>query len=91
MSLYIFCYYRLSIRCRPLQEFFGQSPCALEMDIWGKLALLYPISLVILIALQTTKARVLHAQPLSSLNTPRLIARTEQPVTLDPYTGTGAA
>ena len=64
--------------------------CHLEMAAYGKLALSYPISLYILVALQTTAALVLHGQPDSSINTPQIIARSEQSFIVEAYTGHGA-
>ena len=60
------------------------------MAVCGKLALSYPISLFILVALQTTAALVLHGQPDSSTKTPQIIARAEQAAIVEAYTGHGA-
>ncbi|KAL9134807.1 MAG: hypothetical protein Q9175_004001 [Cornicularia normoerica] len=55
-----------------------------------KLVPLRPIALLILLALDTTEALVLHGQPPSSLNTRQVIMRAEEAATLEPYTGNGA-
>lgn len=60
------------------------------MVIGDMLATLRPIALIILLALHRTEAFVLRSHPFFSLNNPQIIARTEQAVTLEPYTGNGA-
>ena len=59
------------------------------MAVYGKLALSYPVSLFILIVLQTTAALVLQGQPDSSIKTPQIIARSEQVAIVEAYTGQG--
>lgn len=59
------------------------------MTTGKKLAPLRPIALLISIALSKTKALTLHGQPPLSFNTPQVIARAEQAVTVEPYTGNG--
>ncbi|CAD6576811.1 MAG: hypothetical protein ASARMPRED_007890 [Alectoria sarmentosa] len=54
-----------------------------------KLAPLRPIALIISLALSKTKALMLHGQPPLSFNTPQVIERAEQAVTVEPYTGNG--
>lgn len=61
------------------------------MAIGEMLMLLRPIALIILLALHRSQALVLHSQPSSSFNTHQVVARAEQAVTLEPYTGNGAA
>ena len=59
------------------------------MAIGKKLAPLRPIALIISLALSKAKALMLHGQPPLSFNTPQVIARSEQAVTVEPYTGNG--
>lgn len=61
-----------------------------EMAIWGQMAWWHPVSLLILVTLQTTEALVVHDQPPSSLYNSRAMARAERPIILKPYTGDGA-
>ena len=60
------------------------------MAVWGMLAPSYPLFLVLVVVVQKIEAFVLQDQSPSSLNTPHIIARAKQPVTLEPYTGNGA-
>ena len=71
-----------------LQYFFRRFSGHLGMAVWGVLAPWYPISLIILIVLQTSEGFVLRAHPPTSLKTPQVIARTKQ--ILEHYTGVGA-
>ena len=50
----------------------------------------YPVPLLILVALQTIEAFVLHNKPSSSPNAPELISRAEEHAILETYTGNGA-
>lgn len=61
-----------------------------EMAIWGQMAWWHPVSLLILVTLQTTEALTVHDQPPSSLYNSRAMARAERLITLKPYTGNGA-
>ena len=61
-----------------------------EMFIWGQMAWWHPVSLLILVTLQTTEALMVHDQPPSSLYNSRAMARAKRPITLNPYTGNGA-
>ena len=60
------------------------------MAVWGMLAPSYPLFLVIVVVVQNLEALVLQDQSPSSLDSPQIIARAKQPVTLEPYTGNGA-
>ena len=57
------------------------------MAVWGVLAPWYPISLIILVVLQTSEGFVLRGHSPASLNAPQVIARDK---ILVPYTGNGA-
>lgn len=60
------------------------------MAVRGMLALPYPISLFILVALQTATALALPGQPDSSTKHPHILARAEQTAVVEAYTGHGA-
>lgn len=60
------------------------------MAIGEKQIRVRPIALIILFALHKTKALVLHGQPSFSLDTPQVVARAEQAVTFETYTGNEA-
>ena len=91
LTLILSCFsYYFGLKVTYICELWCRLPSQLNMAFGGKLPPSHPMALFIWLALHTIEALMLPSQPLSLLNTPRLIARAEQGVTLKPYTGNGA-